>query len=242
MSPVLFKLGNFTIYTYGVFLAIGVICSIYLLLQESKRQGCDQNIVFDLAFVVLVSGIIGARLLYIILNIGFYFEDPKEIIMLHHGGLAIFGGFISGFICAAIYLRIKKISFLKIADLFSPFIALGHSIGRIGCFFNGCCYGKPSKFGIYFPSQKAVLIPAQIIESFLLLLLFIYLRTIQSRKHKIGRVLVSYLVLYSLIRFCVEFIRGDSEVIYFGLTIFQLFSIAFFIFGLIIYSYGRKKS
>jgi len=119
---------------------------------------------------------------------------------------------------------------------------LAHSIGRIGCFFNGCCYGRQTEFGIFFPSHQAVLIPTQIIESFLLVLLFIFLRNIQSRQHKIGIVLAYYLILYSLIRFGIEFFRGDPEPIYFGLRIFQLFCIGMFTFGVIIYFYATRKS
>jgi len=237
MHPVLFQCGNFTIYTYGFILSIGVICSLYLLLKQARRESYSQDAIFDLAFVILLSGIIGARLLYIFLNIEFYLENPKEIIMLHHGGLAIFGGFLLAIISAVIYLKIKKLSFMEMADLFSPFVALAHSIGRIGCFFNGCCYGLASKFGIFFISHETILIPAQLIASFLLLMLFIYLRILQSRNNLPGKVFASYLILYSLIRFCLEFVRGDSLRIYFGLTIFQIFSIAFFVFGLSIYSW-----
>ena len=242
MYPVLFQCGGFSVYSYGLILAIGVGCSLYLLLQQARRKGYNQDVILDLAFVILLSGIIGARLLYIILNIDFYLENPIEIIMLHHGGLAIFGGFLLAIISTAIYLRRKNASFLEMVDLFSPFVALAHSIGRIGCFFNGCCYGLISKFGIYFPSHNATLIPAQLISSFLLLLLFVYLRILQSKNEIPGKVFASYLMLYSLIRFCLEFIRADSLRIYFGLTIFQLFSIALFVLGLSFHFWLKLQS
>ena len=231
MFPVLVKFGPLTIYSYGVALAVAVFIALSLLLNEAKTQGYDKDSILDLGMVLVVSSIVGARLLYIALNIPFFIEHPEEIIMLHHGGLAILGGFLTGIASVYIFTRKKKLSFLKIADLLVPFIALAHTIGRIGCFFNGCCYGIPSRYGFYFPVHNAVLIPTQLISSFLLLVLYVVLRIQQRRTHSAGSIFAAYIILYSALRFLVEFIRFDSPKSFFGLTIFQLFCIVFFIAG-----------
>jgi phosphatidylglycerol:prolipoprotein diacylglycerol transferase len=110
-----------------------------------------------------------------------------------------------------------------------PFLALAQSLGRLGCFFNGCCFGKESVYGIYFPVHGLVLIPTQLYSSFILLLIFIILRFLQSRPHRLGQVFYAYLFLYSVKRFFIEFFRGDNRLIIFNLTLFQLISIAIFI-------------
>ena len=148
--------------------------------------------------------------------------------MLQLGGLSWFGGLILGFLSGTVYLKKKKLSVYRILDLMSPFVALGQAIGRIGCLLNGCCFGKISKFGLYFPVHKLVLIPTQICSSLALVFIFIILRFLQDRPHKEGEIFFAYLLFYSIKRFFIEFWRADNEIILFGLTLFQLMSIAVF--------------
>lgn len=231
MFPVLVKFGPLTIYSYGVAMAVAVFIALSLFLEEAKRQGYVKDAIVDLGMITVVSGIVGARLLYIGLNFSFFMEHPEEIIMLHHGGLAILGGIVFGVLAVYVFCRKKKLSFLKIADLLVPFVAFAQAIGRIGCFFNGCCYGIPSRYGFYFPVHDAVLVPSQLISSFLLLVLYVVLRATQRRAHSAGSVFARYIIFYSVLRFFVEFIRGDSLKPFFGFTIFQLFCIVFFMMG-----------
>jgi len=235
MHPILFKFGALTIYSYGFMLFIAVVVSLNLLLKDAKKKGYDTNAITDLVMAVLFCGILGARALYIILNFDFYVNNPKEIFMLQHGGLAILGGILAGLFAAFLFCRYKKLPFPEVADLLSPYVVLGHSIGRIGCFLNGCCYGLPSKFGIYFPVHNARLIPTQLISSFLLLMLFIALKFKQRIPHQNGAIFVSYLLYYSVIRFFMEFIRGDSPRLPLGLTVFQYFCIVLFVFSSLFY-------
>lgn len=242
MHPILFKFGPITIYSYGLALFIAVLVSLNLAAKESQRQGLNKDVIFDLGIVILFSGIIGARILYILLNFDFYRDNPKEIFMLHHGGLAILGGIVLAVISGVIFSKIKKISFFRIADLIIPFVALGESIGRIGCFLNGCCYGVPSKFGIYFPMHNTALVPSQLISSFSMLLLYIILRVKQDKPHSKGSIFISYILYYSITRFFIEFIRGDSEKLFLGLTIFQYFCIALFVPSVVLnFFYGKKN-
>ena len=242
MHPIICKLGPVTIYSYGLAMFVATVVSLNFLLKEAGRQGFDKNKIFDLFIIILFSGIIGARLLYILLNIGFYIENPVEIIMLQHGGLAILGGMLFAPVCGLIYAKFNKLSFLKVADLFVPFVALGHSIGRIGCFFNGCCYGiESAKFGFYFPVHQAYLIPAQLIDSVVLLILFVILRIKQLRPHYKGEIFINYIWFYSISRFFMEFIRADSDKLSLGLTLFQYICIIIFVIGSIIFVTIKTK-
>jgi phosphatidylglycerol:prolipoprotein diacylglycerol transferase len=153
--------------------------------------------------------------------------------MLQHGGLSWFGGLTFSIVCGIVYLKKKRISVYKIFDLIAPFLALTQGLGRIGCLLNGCCFGKVSKFGIYFPVHNAVLIPTQIYSSLALIFIFIILRFIQDKPHQEGTIFFAYLLLYSLKRFFIEFWRADNPSVLFGLTLFQALSIIIFCLSLV---------
>ncbi|MBC8436424.1 MAG: prolipoprotein diacylglyceryl transferase [Candidatus Omnitrophica bacterium] len=228
MYPVICKIGPFTVYSYGLMLALAVIVASSLAARRARGEGINPDIIFNLCFIAVISGILGARIFYVIENLGYYLDNPAEIIMLQHGGLSWFGGMAFGTILAAVYLKNKKLSFYKILDLLSPFIALGHSIGRVGCLLNGCCFGKPWALGIYFPAEGRTLIPVQIYASLILVLIFLFLRQLQDRPHKDGQIFYAYLLLYSFARFFIEFLRGDHQTLFVGLTLFQFISLAIF--------------
>jgi phosphatidylglycerol:prolipoprotein diacylglycerol transferase len=140
MYPVIFKFGPITIYSYGLMVFMAVIIGLNLLVEEARRLGYDKDLIFDLGITITFSGIIGARLLYVLLNLGFYLENPKEIFMLTHGGLAILGGVVAALIAVFIFMKLKKMPFLITLDLVAPYVVLGESIGRIGCLLNGCWF------------------------------------------------------------------------------------------------------
>jgi len=246
MLPEICHIGPFTIYSYGLMLVLAFFVSTYLVRRQAKKASADidANKIFNLCFFVFIFGIIGSRVFYVINNFVFYLQHPLEIIMLQHGGMAIFGGIFFGFIAGYIFINRNKMDLLKTLDLLAPFIALGQGIGRIGCFLNGCCYGKASAFGIYSPVFGQVLIPTQLYSSLLMLLIFFILRFMQDRKHLPGQILYSYFFLYSIKRFFIEFFRNDSPRIFYGLTLFQLLSLAMFSFSLLMITrlfYVKKK-
>ncbi|MBU1726988.1 MAG: prolipoprotein diacylglyceryl transferase [Candidatus Omnitrophica bacterium] len=241
MYPQICKIGPFVIYSYGLMLVIAFILSVTLAALFAKRQGFHPDVVYNFGFTVFIAGVIGARLFYVIENINYYLENPLEIILLQHGGLSWFGGLVLGTVFGLWYLKKKNIPVLKFLDVIIPFVALGHAIGRIGCFLNGCCYGKPSKFGFYFPAHKAVLIPTQLISVFILLIIFIFLRTLQRRPHHEGQILFAYLFLFSIKRFFIEFLRADNPQVLWGLTLFQLLSIVVFCIGITGFFMVNKK-
>lgn len=219
MYPKLCQIGPFTIYAYGLMLVIAFSLSTYLAGLQAKKRGLGRETVFNLFFTVFIFGIIGARLFYVVENLSFYLDKPKEIIMLSHGGLSWFGGLILGVISGIIYLKKNKLSVYKTLDLIAPYIALAQAIGRIGCFLNGCCSGKNN-------------IPIQLYSSALLLLIFISLRLLQEKNYLEGRIFFTYLLLYSLKRFFVEFFRVEHQPVFLGLTIFQIISVMIFCLSL----------
>ena len=231
MYPEICHLGPFTILSYGLMLVLAFFVSAFLCAQQAKKEKMDPDTIFNLLFVVFISGIIGCRVFYVLNNFSFYFDNPREIIMLQHGGMAWFGGLIFGSISAFLFMKRANLNFLKVADLLVPFVALGQSIGRIGCLLNGCCFGRESQLGLYFPVFDKVLIPTQMYSSLLLLVIFCILRWMQENEHSTGMILYSYLFFYSLKRLGIEFLRNDSPRIFLGLTIFQLLSIVVFVFS-----------
>jgi phosphatidylglycerol:prolipoprotein diacylglycerol transferase len=209
-------------------LVIAFSLGSWLASQEAKKSRINPEEIFNFLFMVFVSGIIGARIFYVIENMGYYFKNPLEIIMLQYGGLAWFGGLIVGSVSGFFYLRKKKLGVYRILDLVAPFIALGQALGRVGCLLNGCCFGKASYYGVYLEAHNAVLLPTQIYSAGLLLIIFIILRLLQDRPRHAGTIFFAYLFLYSIKRFFIEFLRADNPIIYSGLTLFQILSILLF--------------
>ncbi len=210
------------------------ICT-YLACLQAKKENFNPEIIFNLLFLIFISGVIGARLFYVFNNFNFYLSNPLEIIMLQHGGMSWFGGVILGLVTAILFIKKNKLKVLQVLDLVIPFIALGQAIGRIGCLLNGCCFGKASGFGIYFKVFDQILIPTQLYSSLILLLIFFLLRSIQNRKHFPGQVLRAYFFLYPIKRFFIEYLRNDNPRIFFGLTLFQILSLVMFSFSLLLF-------
>ena len=228
MYPEICKVGPFTIFSYGLMLVVAFSVSVSLACRKAASKNIEPDRIFNLAFLSFISGVIGARIFYVIENFGYYAREPIEIIKLQHGGLSWFGGLAAGSIAAAVYIKKNKLGVYRVLDLIAPFIALAQAIGRVGCFLNGCCYGKESSAGIYFPAHDKTLIPTQLYSSLLLLAIFLVLRVLQDRPHRDGEVVFTYLLLYSLKRFFIEFWRADNPAIFHHLTLFQLISLALF--------------
>ncbi|MCK5580486.1 MAG: prolipoprotein diacylglyceryl transferase [Candidatus Omnitrophica bacterium] len=249
MFPEICQIGPFTVYSYGLVFAVGIVVCAALMSREIRLapkyavEGLSVDMVYDLIFWVVLGGILGARAFFIFLNIDTFLNDPLEIVRLQNGGLAWQGGLILGMLSAVGYIRKKKLPFLKTLDFFIPYVALGHAIGRIGCFLNGCCYGKVASSGIYFPVHRARLHPTQLYAAAALLAIFFILKFVQKKTNIPGRVLVAYLLLASLQRFIIEFFRGDHVTVLGSLSIFQVVAVCVFVVGgcLLLRPGGRKK-
>jgi len=227
MHPIFIQIGPITIYSYGVMMAIAFLTALYLVIAETKKQKIPENTVYDCALYLVLGGIIGARIFYVLMNIEFFIANPIEIFMLQRGGLVFYGGALGGLAGGAVYLRVKKLDFFDWADLFAPYVVLAHAIGRIGCYLNGCCYGINDH-------------PVQLYESFYLVVLFLFLRRSGRKKTFNGEVFLSWLMLYSIWRFMIDFIRGDLprviEIINIDFTITQLTSVVIFVVASLIFS------
>ena len=240
MHPILVKIGSLTVYSYGVMVAIGFTLAAMLIYRRAVKFNIDQDKCVDLTIAILIFGILGARGLYVLLNLAYYAANPIEIVMLSKGGLVWYGGFLFALIAMVVYLRINKLSFWPVVDLLTPYIALAQGFGRIGCFLNGCCYGikvAPGfPFAATFPCEAGVpRIPSQLISAALLFIIFVVLVLWQNARRFEGEIALGYCVLYSVKRFAVEFLRGDNPKILLGLTMSQVISVAIFAVSLTIF-------
>ncbi len=240
MHPILFNIGPVTVFSYGVMIALAVIVCAFLLSRDAKVYNIPAETIHDLMFMVVACGILGARVFYIILTWDYFKDNPMEMIMLTHGGLAWQGGLIAGMLSGFWFVRLKKLKLRFVLDLVAPYVALGQAIGRLGCFFNGCCYGKPAPWGIYFPVHHDRLHPTQLYETAGLFVAFLILKYAQKKPHHAGMIFVLYLWLGAIERFIVEFFRADHDQLWYGLSLFQYISLGIFSIGLVLLMRFRK--
>lgn len=234
MYPIICKIGPLVIYSYGLMLALAFSLGTFLIVREGNNKGFNPEFMFNLCLIILISGLMGARILYIILNLDYYFKNPLQIVMLNRGGFAWFGGLLSAILSVLIYVRKKSQDPYRIADLVIPYIVLAHAIGRIGCLLHGCCYGRQTVWiGIYFAVHNEILIPTQLYSALTLIFIYIILRLRQLRVHRKSEIFYLYLFLYSSWRFFIEFFRADSKIFILGLSLFQIISVVLFIVSLI---------
>lgn len=253
MHPVLIKLGPFTIHTYGFLVAMGFLIGIAFAIKHAKEYNIPKDTIVDIGFYILFSAIVGSRLFFVLIKLDYFIKNPISIFKIWEGGLVFYGGVLVAVPVAVWYAKKHSLNVLKIADIFAPSIAIGHSIGRLGCFSAGCCYGKESNsipWAVVFNDPHSIapigvpLHPTQIYESigeFLnFVILFFFLR---KKKSFDGQLLLTYLILYSMLRFIVEFFRGDADrgMIVSGLSIPQGISILIFILSIVGYMVLRSK-
>ena len=219
MFPILFRLGGLEIYAYGFFIALGFISAMVLATLKARKAGIPFESVVDLFFYTVFSGLIGSRALFILINFDSYRENLLQVFKIWEGGLVFYGGLILAVAMAIGYMKWHQLPLWKLADLFSPPIALGLFFGRIGCFLAGCCYGKETSlpWGIVFTDPKSLarlnvpLHPTQLYEAAGGLILFFFLNWMEKRKTFEGEIFWLYLLLYAITRFLIEILRGDPR-------------------------------
>jgi phosphatidylglycerol:prolipoprotein diacylglycerol transferase len=252
MHPILFKIGPLTIRYYGVLIATGFLVGLWLSAKYAEKKGLKKDLIYDLGFYLFLGGLIGARIIYILFtDLKYYIKNPLHVFSIWEGGLAIHGAILGGIVVIYFFSKKYKISFLKLADIFSPGVLLGTAIGRIGCFMNGCSYGLPTKLPwglIYSPISEAgikfngqPLHPVQLYESFLAFFGFLILYKLSKKKYFTGYLFFMYAIIYSVIRFFVEFFREAVRIKFlFNISEAQILSI-FVIILCIILIYKNKK-
>ncbi len=262
MHPLLFKIDSFQLFGlnigplkfsfYGLLMVIAVIVATYLSEREARRRGIDSRLVLDTAFWGVLGGLLGAKLLFILVNSGNYFDacfhpelpnilndrlpysspDCLAALRFWEAGQVWYGGFIGALLFVFVLLKKRKASFMELTDLMIPFMALGHAIGRIGCFMAGCCWGIPttSPLGVQFPRGSMAYaqhvannwIPAnasaslpvhatQLYEAFGNLLIFAALLFLSRSGRASKKIIFVYVFMYAILRTVVEFFRGDHS-------------------------------
>jgi phosphatidylglycerol:prolipoprotein diacylglycerol transferase len=213
MHPILFQIGFFSLHTYGVFMALGFLAGIWLTLRLNRQDGRPDEPVLDLAAWILVGSVAGARLLYVLVMPDEFRDKPWTALAVWNGGLVYYGGLAGGASAALWSIHRKRLPLWPLADCLAPGIALGQVFGRFGCFFNGCCYGRVSEWGLVFPAIGDGLkhLPVQLFEAAACLALSLFLAWFKPRRRFVGEVFWLYLSCYGALRFSLEFLRGDAE-------------------------------
>jgi phosphatidylglycerol---prolipoprotein diacylglyceryl transferase len=221
--PRLFHIGSFNLPTYGLLVASGVLIGLWISVRNSEKQGINGDDAWNLGIIVVLAGIVGAKVLYVINGWGDNFHSWRDVFSLStmQAGGVFSGGLVAGLAAAAWYIRKHHMPALRTTDGFGPGLAFGHVLGRFGCFAAGCCYGKPTNhfWGVVFtdPLAKAWtdtplnerLEPTQLIEAAAEFLNFLFLTRLLKRKKFDGQVFATFMMLYGVERYFIEFLRGD---------------------------------
>ncbi len=243
MYRILFTIGSFSIYSYGVMIALALAAAILFAMREAKKSGENPERILDLSVYIILGVIIGGRVGYVLTRLDYYIANPVQILYFRQGGLSFIGGFFAAYFLCWLYIKRTKLSFWKYADIIAPSIALGIGIGRIGCFLNGCCYGVVSEnYGIKFPSlhmppvylqqlndgliasgstHSLPVIPTQLYISLYGFLIFFILHWMKKYKKYDGFLMLNFFILYSISRFTIEFFRFYEN----NYKVFNLFTI-----------------
>jgi len=246
MHPLLIKVGSIPIHTYGFCIAIGFLTAVAVIRMLARRSNLDVDKIMDITFWGMVVGLIGSRFLFILTQLDHFIANPMDTVKIWQGGLVFLGGPVAVVPFAYWYLKKHKLPFWKIADVLIPGLVIAHAFGRVGCVFSGCCYGKPTgtDFGLKFyselvdPTLRGVFLhPTQIYESTSLLLIFVGLLFIFKKKVFDGQVILTYFIVYPVVRSVIEEFRGDlirGFVIEGVLSTSQFISLVFFVSAVVL--------
>jgi phosphatidylglycerol:prolipoprotein diacylglycerol transferase len=229
MYPRLFETPWFTVYSYGLLLALGYLLGLQLALVRARRRGLDSNRVMDLGIWIIVSAFLGAKLMLLLVDWDYFSNNPRALLSLTQSGGVFFGGLIAAVLVAFWYMWRHKMPLWTTCDVFAPGIALGHVVGRLGCFLAGCCYGRPTDvpWAVRFTDPFANanvgtplnvdLHATQLYEAGAeLAILGLLLATERTRRPFPGRTFWLYILLYGCSRFVIEMYRGDPRGFVFG--------------------------
>jgi phosphatidylglycerol:prolipoprotein diacylglycerol transferase len=224
MHPILFEAGGFTIYAYGVLLAAAYLLGLQFALVRARARGLDGQRVMDLGIWIIISALVGAKALLLIVDFKQFTSNPRDLLGLARSAGVFYGGLIAAVTVALLYLRKHKLPLWTTTDVFAPGIALGHIVGRLGCLMAGCCFGRPTSvpWAITFRDPAAMqnvgtplgvpLHPTQLYEAGAEALILVFLLGFERRGRPFpGRTFWSYMLLYGISRFIIEFYRGDNR-------------------------------
>jgi phosphatidylglycerol:prolipoprotein diacylglycerol transferase len=257
MHPVLFDLGPIQIRTYGVLLSFAFLFGLWLAVKRGRDRGIDTPLIYDLAIVIILSAIAGSRAYYVFVNREYYEGNLLSALKVWEGGLSMYGGVILAIAASFVFSRQKKVRFNKIADVIAPSLAIGLMVTRVGCFFNGCCFGKTTSIftGMVFPSNSEAgrilfgetIHPTQLYASLYGLIIFLILIVVDRKSHRDGFLFALFLIFYSVSRFVIDFFRyyDDSSIftlLGIDLGYNQVISVILFIYGMVFVFRSRGSS
>ncbi len=239
-DPIFLNLGVVKIHWYGFLMVVGGLLALWIVIRLARQEKIKADQIVDLAFYWLVFSVIGARLYYVLYAWEYYRENLWDIVKVWEGGLAIHGILIGGFLAVLYFVQKNKLNFWRLADLIVPGLALAQAIGRVGNYFNQEIFGKPTDLpwgipieALYRPAQylnNEYFHPTFLYESLGNLIIFGILITLTCLKIKgkvnwpAGVLFGGYLILYSIQRFCLEFLRIDYSPVIFGVRWAMVFS------------------
>ena len=238
--PVLLDLGFLKIYSWGFMVAIAFIIATILAAREAKRKGISPEKIYSLVTYIIIGAIIGSRVGYLLFNPS-NLTNFLDIFKFWEGGLSFHGGFIGGLLFGFLYIKKNNLNFWKIADVIAPSIPIAHAIGRIGCFLRGCCYGIETTLPWGIQHLGEIRHPTQIYSSIALFLIFIFLSKQKYKKSFNGSLFLTYIIIYGIFRFLIEFIRVEPRILL-GLTGAQIVSIVLFVIAIFIFLIFKKKN
>jgi len=256
MHPILFSVGDWPVYSYGVLLAAAYLIGLQLGVMRARRAGVDPARVMDLGIYLIIAALVGAKLMLIAVDWEYFKSQPRELLSLVRAGGVFYGGLIAAVAVGLWLVRRYKLPVWTTADLMAPGIALGHVVGRFGCLLAGCCYGRPTDvpWAITFTDPLAAqnvgtplgipLHPTQLYDAGAeLIILGVLLFTERKGKPFAGRTFWLYLLLYGISRFIIEFYRGDPNrgTVMAGLSTSQFVSLLLVPGSLFMLSYLRKR-
>lgn len=247
--------GPTTLHTYGFLLAVAFLSGLFVVSSQAKKAGMDATRITDMAVWLLIAGLVGAKVLLVVVDWRFYNRNPRELWSIFQSGGVFYGGLLGGIAVALFYVWRYRLPGWATADVLAPGVVIGQAIGRLGCFAAGCCFGKPASVpwavtftDVYAARQvgtpmDTALHPTQLYESLACFLILIFLLWLAPRKSFHGQVVLTYAVLYSSFRFAVEFFRGDGDrgSVFGGLlSTSQLIAILLVLTAALVFPYVRR--
>ena len=219
MHPIIFQIGSFSLRSYGLMAMFGFLTAWVLMRANRRFAGLSEDQASNLLLIAMLTGLVGARIFYVVMFFEHYRDNLWRIFRIDQGGLVFYGGFLLAFFSVIAYSKWRKLDIVRVLDVFAPAMAGAHAWGRIGCFLNGCCYGSPttSPLGVSYPADSAAALahpgerlhPVQLyetLENLVACAFFMYL----VRKGRRGAAMSAYLAVYGVCRFINEFFRGDN--------------------------------
>lgn len=241
MHPVFLKIGGVTIHSYGVMMALALLAAVAVWHILARRANKAPGYASDVGVWLMVSGLLGARIAFVVANYRELFaHDPWSMLRIDQGGLIYYGGMIGSVVGMTIFSRLRGEEWFATADRVITPIPLAHALGRVGCFLNGCCMGSPYTGWCSYELNGVYRHPVQLYEAVLNVLVFAFLFRLHGRRRFRGQVFAAYLLTYPVVRFGIEFLRGDERLQVGPLTVAQLLSLSFLVLGLVLWFACRR--